>query len=153
MYANYLFAEYTFFFYKISEVRVTRYLVLYVMFCRSLFVLLSFFFWPSRCLSLFDLQILITPLVSSNSSKAVMINNSSIINKTFTCLGIQILIWDRHTTVVGLNRLVGFQPSPIDNWISNGNTYTLYKQAIKQLHRFASTPSLVGIRERKKCYW
>ena len=37
------------------------------MFCRSLFVLLSFFFLPSWCLS-FDLRILITPLVSSNSS-------------------------------------------------------------------------------------
>jgi hypothetical protein len=37
------------------------------MFCRSLFVLLSFFFWPSCCLSFFDLRILITPVVSSNS--------------------------------------------------------------------------------------
>jgi hypothetical protein len=37
------------------------------MFCRSLFVLLSFFFLPLCCLS-FDLQILITSLVSSNSS-------------------------------------------------------------------------------------
>jgi len=31
------------------------------MFCRSLFVLLSFFFWPLYCL-FFDLRILITPL-------------------------------------------------------------------------------------------
>jgi hypothetical protein len=38
------------------------------MFCRSLFVLLSFFFWLLCCLSFFDLRILITPLVSSNSS-------------------------------------------------------------------------------------
>jgi hypothetical protein len=37
------------------------------MFCRSLFVILFFFFWPLRCLS-FDLRILITPLVSPNSS-------------------------------------------------------------------------------------
>jgi len=36
--------------------------------CRSLFVLLCFFFWPLCCLSFFDLRILITPLVSSNSS-------------------------------------------------------------------------------------
>ena len=40
------------------------------MFCRSLFILLSFFFWPLCCLSFPDLQILITPLVSSNSSSA-----------------------------------------------------------------------------------
>jgi hypothetical protein len=37
------------------------------MFSRSLFVLLFFFFWPLCCLSFFDLQILITRLVSSNS--------------------------------------------------------------------------------------
>jgi hypothetical protein len=48
-------------------VHVTRSLVFCVMFCRSLFVHLSFFFWPLCCLS-FDLQILITPLVSSNST-------------------------------------------------------------------------------------
>ena len=36
-------------------------------FCRSFFVLLSFLFWPLSCLSFFDLRILITPLVSSNS--------------------------------------------------------------------------------------
>jgi hypothetical protein len=40
------------------------------MFCRSLFVLLYFFFWPLCCLFFFDLRILITPLVSSNSSYA-----------------------------------------------------------------------------------
>jgi hypothetical protein len=34
------------------------------MFCRSLFVLLYFFFWPLCCLSFFDIRILITPLVS-----------------------------------------------------------------------------------------
>ena len=37
------------------------------MFCRSLFDPLYFFFWPLCCL-FFDIQILITPLVSSNSS-------------------------------------------------------------------------------------
>jgi hypothetical protein len=34
----------------------------------SLFVLLFVFFWPLCCLSVFDLRILITPLVSLNSS-------------------------------------------------------------------------------------
>jgi hypothetical protein len=38
------------------------------MFCRSLFVLLYFFFWSWCCLFFFDIQILITPLVYSNSS-------------------------------------------------------------------------------------
>ena len=38
------------------------------MLCRSLFFLLYLFFWPLFCLFYFDLRILITPLVSSNSS-------------------------------------------------------------------------------------
>jgi hypothetical protein len=38
------------------------------MFYRSLSVLLSFFFWTLWCLSFFDLRIMLTPLVSSNSS-------------------------------------------------------------------------------------
>jgi hypothetical protein len=50
-----------------SGVHGTRSLVFCVMFFRSLFVLFSFFFWPLCCLS-FDLRILITPLLSSNSS-------------------------------------------------------------------------------------
>ena len=46
-----------------SGVRGTRSLALCVMFCR-----LFFFFWPLCCLSFFYLLILISPLVSSNSS-------------------------------------------------------------------------------------
>ena len=46
-----------------SEVRVTRFLVLCVMFGRSLFVHLSFLFWPLCCQFFFDLRILITPFV------------------------------------------------------------------------------------------
>ena len=38
------------------------------MFCRSLFVLLSFFFLSLCCLFFFNLRILITPLVPSSSS-------------------------------------------------------------------------------------
>ena len=48
-----------------SAVLVTRSLVLCVMFCRTLFIVWSFFFWC--CLS-FDLRLLITPLVPSNFS-------------------------------------------------------------------------------------
>ena len=40
------------------------------MFCRSLFVLLYFFFWPLCCLFFFDIRFLIAPLVSSNSSSS-----------------------------------------------------------------------------------
>ena len=51
-----------------SGVRVTRSLVLFVLFCRSLFGLLYFFIWPLFYLLFSDLRILITLLVSSNSS-------------------------------------------------------------------------------------
>ena len=47
-----------------SGFRVARSLVFCAMFCRSLFLLLSLFFWPLCCLFLFDLRLLITPLVS-----------------------------------------------------------------------------------------
>ena len=50
-----------------SDVRVAWSLVLCALIGRSLFVLFYFFFWPLCCLS-FDLRILITPLVSTNSS-------------------------------------------------------------------------------------
>ena len=40
-------------------------------FCRSLFVLLYFFFWPLCCLFFFDIRIIIAPLVSSISSSYV----------------------------------------------------------------------------------
>jgi hypothetical protein len=53
-------------------VRVAWSLVFCVIFCRSLFVLLSFFIWPLYCISFFDIQILITPLVYSNFSRQVV---------------------------------------------------------------------------------
>jgi hypothetical protein len=34
-------------------------------------------------------------------------------------LEIQILDWDRHKTVAGLNWLSGYKSSPLDNWFSN----------------------------------
>jgi hypothetical protein len=48
---------------SVSEVPVARSLFCKVMFCRSLFVLLSFFAWPVYCLSL-DLRPLATPLIT-----------------------------------------------------------------------------------------
>ena len=50
-----------------SGVRVSLSYVFYIMLCRSLFVLLSFFLRPLCCLS-FDLWLLNTPLVSLNFS-------------------------------------------------------------------------------------
>ena len=46
------------------------------MFWRSLFVFLSFFFWLLYCLYFFYLPILITPLVSSNSSFRVRVQKT-----------------------------------------------------------------------------
>ena len=65
-----------------SGVRVTLSLVLSVMFCRSLFVLLSFFFRLLCCLFFFDSQILNynTPLVSS-------IYNTKLLGLSITFIG------------------------------------------------------------------
>ena len=51
---------------QFSGVRVAQILVSCVIFCRSLFVLLSFFFWPSYCSSFW-----LPLLVSSNSSLSI----------------------------------------------------------------------------------
>ena len=51
-----------------SGVSAARSLVSCIVFCILLFVPLTFFFWPLFCLFFFDLRILITTLVSSNSA-------------------------------------------------------------------------------------
>jgi hypothetical protein len=43
--------------------------------CRSLFVLLYFFFWPLCFLFFFDIRILITPLVYSNSFDCFLLDS------------------------------------------------------------------------------
>ena len=48
-------------------------------------------------------------------------------------LEIQVLTWYRHKNVAGLNQLIGSKPSPLENWISNGNTYTTDKKPA-QIH-------------------
>ena len=62
-----------------SEIRVVRSLVFCGMFCRSLFVLLYFFFWPVCFLS-FDLRILITPF---DIFKLSLCQSSSILPITY----------------------------------------------------------------------
>ena len=68
----------------------------------------------------------------------LMLYNSTIINQTNNRLPpshtqktetttydveIQVLAWDMHKKVAVLNRLLEFQSSLLDKWISNGNTY------------------------------
>ena len=53
-----------------SRIRDAQPLVVYIVFCRSLFVHLYFcFFWSLYCLSVFSLLLLIKPLISSNFSQ------------------------------------------------------------------------------------
>ena len=75
-----------------SGVRVAQSLVFYVVFCRSLFVRLSFFhvIHCIYCLSLFDLRLLITPFVSSNSNWLML---SSHITWITTFYFIRVIIW------------------------------------------------------------
>ena len=90
-----------------TGVRVTRSLVLRECFCRSLFLLLPFFFWPLCCLffhiyrfwlPLWYLQTLLSVIIVKHASKdwiihtkvmyyekkgcTLMVNNSTSINKT-----------------------------------------------------------------------
>ena len=78
------------------------------MFCRSLFVLLYFFFWPLCCLFFLDIQILITPLISSSSSY-----NIFLISFTFF--------------VVGHAKLL---ISEIKHWISWADLYVIFQWEI-----------------------
>jgi hypothetical protein len=73
-------------------VRVAQSVVFYVFFCRSLFVRLSFFhvIHCIYCLSLFNLRLLITPFVSSNSNSLML---SSHITWITTSYFIRVIIW------------------------------------------------------------
>ena len=74
-------SEFTSFF---SGVHVARSLVFWVMFCRSLYVLLSFFVWSLCCLP-FNLRLLITPLVCSNFSYCLHGNSFSLCKNLQYC--------------------------------------------------------------------
>ena len=68
----------------------------------------------------------------------MIFNKSTIINKTnnnlsptimeheiprYMTLESQVLPWDSHKNVAVLNKLIGSQPSSLDNWIFKGNAY------------------------------
>ena len=56
------------------------------MFCRLLFVLLYYIFWPLCCLFFCDIRILITSLVSSNSSlNFLFLATASILDGVWDC--------------------------------------------------------------------
>ena len=67
-----------------------------------------------------------------------MVSNSTNVNKTNNCLSPQIIEHqkNRYKNVAGLDLLMRSQVSPLENWISNSNTYTNNK---KKQHRFAAT--------------
>jgi hypothetical protein len=59
-----------------------------------------------------------------------MINNFTNINKTnnhVSCLITEYnkMAWDRYKHVVGLNRFMGSQPSPLDNSIYDGDAHII----------------------------
>ena len=62
-------------------VRVTRSLVLCVCFVAHCLSFCTFSFCPLCCLFLFDIRILITPLVSSNSSYIIALVSSAILER------------------------------------------------------------------------
>jgi hypothetical protein len=112
-----------------SGFRVTRSLFFICMFCWSLFVLLYFFFWPLCCL-FFDIQILIAPLVPSNSSytfsipclPAHLICQRQYPDKNaFTCTGKNLIF--KHTIYVAATMM----------------HFTFWLELYVSIHRFNST--------------
>jgi uncharacterized protein involved in copper resistance len=59
-----------------------------------------------------------------------MVSNSTNVNKTNNCLSPQIIEHPkkRYKNVAGLDLLMRSQVSPLENWISNSNTYTNNKK-------------------------
>jgi hypothetical protein len=76
-----------------SGVRGARSLFFCVMFCRSLFVPLSFFFWPLYCLS-FYLRLLITPLASSSCSYQRYLSTMDISSSFVWSFNTIFVLWD-----------------------------------------------------------
>ena len=104
---------------------------------------LSFLFWPLCCLFFFNIQILISPLVASNSSynnklSTEIVNNSSNINKTNNHFSRQFFKYKTYDignpdpglgqtqTCGGVKPVKVSEPSPHYYWIYNGNIY-IYK--------------------------
>jgi hypothetical protein len=85
-------------------------------FCWSLFVFLYFFVWPLCCLSFFDLRILITSLISSNSSHWLQWKKTTTYDVENAGLGLG------QTQTCGRVKQVN-DISLLHNWISHGNAY------------------------------
>ena len=68
-------------------------------------------------------------------------------------LKLQVLAWDNHKNVAGLNRLMGSQLSPLDNLISNDNTYINKRKSAqigsysKKDHRLSETNNNINMNE------
>ena len=69
------------------------------MICRSLFVLLYFFFWPLCCLFFFDMRFLIVRLVSSNSFSSKLFSETLefLIDNILVMFGWRFSTDSRHT--------------------------------------------------------
>jgi hypothetical protein len=106
-----------------------------LMFCRSLFVLLYFFFWPLCCL-FFDIRILITPLISSNSSYIFL-------GCSPDCLSIVYIAVHTYFKSVDIH--------PLNTSIHNYNYYTLYNVLLcksnQKIWMFAGTAHPFGAPE------
>jgi hypothetical protein len=66
-----------------SCVPVAQSIVFCVVLCMPFFVLLYVFLWPLYCLYFFELQLLVTPLVSSSGRGEVDMRRSIYCDKTF----------------------------------------------------------------------
>jgi hypothetical protein len=65
-----------------------------------------------------------------NEQLSITSNNITLKWPRHMTLQIRVLVWYRHTHLVEINQLTGSQPSHLNNWISNGNSYINIKAMI-----------------------
>ena len=65
----------------LSEIRAAQSSVFCIVFCRSLFMILSFFAWPLHCLPFFDIWLPITLLASTNFSYLLTYSRTTILSQ------------------------------------------------------------------------
>jgi len=72
-----------------SEVTVDNFFIFYVMFCQLLFFVLTIFFWSLYYLSVFNLQLIISPLVFSYFFSSTLFDILSTIFILYKCMFVE----------------------------------------------------------------
>jgi hypothetical protein len=104
-------------------------------FCTSLFVYLYFFFWPLHCLFFFYIRILITPMVSSNSSQTTqwLWDKNSFVH-ALTLIKIKIFSTLYCSSVNEIHTYFEHVLTIVDSWVPSSNHWNSYFESIKHFN-------------------